>query len=112
MQDLGLRLLERQDNIRRNDGVVDALRRVIVASGERTFEEVFPEYFPKTPVATESLPDDAYFGDEEEGGAFDYSKADLDMEAAEREILLLAGGLSDDMVTVSGDKPLNPGEWV
>lgn len=115
VQDLGLRLLERQDNIRRGEEQTDAQRLALVAAG-RPFAAVFPEYFPApAPVAADTLDQEALFGAEDmpnEGGAFDYSQAALDMEQAEREIEMLARGLDDDRVTVTGDQPLKAGEWV
>lgn len=110
VQEQGLRMLERLDNIHRAEETVDTLRRTLVISGERPFREVFSEYF-RTP-STDELPEEEILADDEEAAIYDYSQADLDIEQAVREIEALTSGLADDHVVVSGDQPLRPGEWV
>lgn len=105
IQDFGLALLVRQDNIKRSEQAANDIRLADVASGRRTVQEIFPEYFPAlAKVSVDEIPEDNYFPPDDEAAAYDYSQAELDMSAAAREIESLADALADDRVTVSGSQ--------
>ena len=74
VQEFGLVLLQRQDNIKANERIVDGLRLAVVASGVQSVSAVFPEYFPADELAIDQdAPEDVL---NQEGTEYDYSGVD------------------------------------
>lgn len=95
-QEFGVELLQRQDNIAHNRTQVDSLRMALLASGRKTVEELFPEYFGREDE--DAATDDDYFrGDV----ALDFSGVTFEMPTPEE--LAMFGEIANVDVGVSSE---------
>lgn len=115
VQDFGLRLLQRQDNLAQVDDRIDRLRLALLSSGQRTIEDLYPEYFPGQRLeVTEDAPEDVLANpdtDYDFSGVAWESPGDMGPE----QLAMLEEFLSDASATVYGsdlDEEPTEREWV
>ena len=100
VQEIGLSMLLTNDLLDRADDEIDALKRALVASGTRSVEDLYPEYFTTPEKAA-----DAVVSDPEQG--IDFS--DLQWESPAEDDLDFLQTFLDDNQSVS--IPTNEG-WL
>ena len=110
-QDLGLRLLQRQDNLAKGERLYDDVRLAQVASGRKTVEEVYPEYFTSEPVDVD-LDDEAALVDPE--ATYDYSGVEWRSpnDMSPEELAEFAEFVENPVVTVSSKDVSEDGGWI
>lgn len=111
VQEFGLRLLVRQDNLDRQEKFADEFRLSLLASGKIPPDEVYPEYFIETKAADLEAEDALT----QEGVEYDYSGVTWEVPDEEREMALLEEFLGQNHISVPGaaaeGQETVPGEW-
>lgn len=100
MQDFGLRLLIRQDNLAQRNQVETDLRLAMVAGGNHLISDLFPEYFPPEVLdVREDAPEDIFDRPDTD---YDYSGVQWQVPSADEEAALLEQFMADSHVAVDG----------
>lgn len=114
VQEIGLELLVREDNLASGRKEFEDLRLALLASGSRSLDEVYPEYFAKKLEVTEDSEEDVLDNPDVD---YDYSEVEWlsPSEAEADELALLEQFMGETHVSVSPadlSGPTRPGEWV